>query len=468
MSNHLTTIDSNAFYKCVKLASLTLPDSVTTIGSYAFYGCSGLTSLTIPVSVTSIGDSAFSGCTKLTSLTIGAKIDAPVSSALPGSFHLNGTMVSKPKWSDVTGSWIGHDKNYFKGSVNVTFDPNGGEPVEPTSKDVPYGQAYGELPTSVRSSYYFAGWFTGSSGGVQVTDTTVKYDDVNKLYAHWSSIPPITYTVTFNSEGGEPTGMTRITGTEGKLIEFPDDPTKSGYFFTGWYTSASGGTIITHDYVFSADTTVYAHWSLLPLIFTVTFDPNGGVCDTETAVTDDDGRLFDLPEATRDGYYFEGWFTDRIGGEIITISHVFTENTTVYAHWVLSPTAVTVSFDPNGGHPIPSSMTVGADGRLSELPVVSRGGYHFEGWYIDGQSRAVTLDTVYTSDTVLHAHWSAIYVDDDDEAWYWEHVMKRQAQAVAAQTTTGDNSEEEAAAIIAVAAAAGAVLACAFFAFRKP
>ncbi len=69
--NSVTTIGSDAFYKCGGLTSVTIPNSVTSIGSYAFSGCSGLTSVTIPNSVTSIGNYAFSGCSGLTSVIVG-------------------------------------------------------------------------------------------------------------------------------------------------------------------------------------------------------------------------------------------------------------------------------------------------------------------------------------------------------------------------------------------------------------
>ena len=72
------SIESQAFYNCSDLTSVTIPDSMTSIGSWAFYGCSGLASMTIPVSVTSIGGAAFYGCSSLTTLTFEGKTLATV------------------------------------------------------------------------------------------------------------------------------------------------------------------------------------------------------------------------------------------------------------------------------------------------------------------------------------------------------------------------------------------------------
>lgn len=67
----VTSIGDSAFYECISLASITIPDSVTTIGDWAFVRCTSLTSVTIPDSVTTIGDIAFHGCASLSSLTMG-------------------------------------------------------------------------------------------------------------------------------------------------------------------------------------------------------------------------------------------------------------------------------------------------------------------------------------------------------------------------------------------------------------
>ena len=63
-------IYGEAFQSCIRLTSITIPDSVTSIGWRAFHGCYSLTSVTIGSGVTSIGDYAFCRCDSLTSITI--------------------------------------------------------------------------------------------------------------------------------------------------------------------------------------------------------------------------------------------------------------------------------------------------------------------------------------------------------------------------------------------------------------
>jgi hypothetical protein len=68
----VTSIGGSAFYNCISLTSLTIPNSVTSIGSTAFEFCSGLTSVTLPSSVTTIGRAAFWSCSSLTAITVDA------------------------------------------------------------------------------------------------------------------------------------------------------------------------------------------------------------------------------------------------------------------------------------------------------------------------------------------------------------------------------------------------------------
>ena len=72
--------------------------------------------------------------------------------------------------------------------------------------------------------------------------------------------PSKDHIVTLNPNGGTISVNTVTTDANGKLSSLPM-PTRSGYTFNGWFTAVSGGEKITTDYVFTSDTTVYAHWT---------------------------------------------------------------------------------------------------------------------------------------------------------------------------------------------------------------
>ena len=65
----VTSIGSHVFHLCLRLTSITIPNSVTSIRDYAFKNCN-ITSITIPNSVTSIGEKVFMDNLRLTSIIV--------------------------------------------------------------------------------------------------------------------------------------------------------------------------------------------------------------------------------------------------------------------------------------------------------------------------------------------------------------------------------------------------------------
>ncbi len=74
-------IDFYAFYGCVNLTRVIIPDSVTSIGSWAFTGCEALMGITIPKGVASIKGNTFDGCKNLANITIPSGVTSIGSSA---------------------------------------------------------------------------------------------------------------------------------------------------------------------------------------------------------------------------------------------------------------------------------------------------------------------------------------------------------------------------------------------------
>ena len=71
-----------------------------------------------------------------------------------------------------------------------------------------------------------------------------------------------TVTVTFDSQGGSQVPSQDIT--VGEPASQPDDPTRTGYRFLGWYTAATGGARWDFSQPVTGDQTLYAQWAYLP------------------------------------------------------------------------------------------------------------------------------------------------------------------------------------------------------------
>ena len=186
---------------------------------------------------------------------------------------------------------------------DVRFDANGGkEAYEP--KKVCHGDAYKQFPlTPTRIGYEFAGWFTDAKDGMQV-----KPEDVvtasHTLYAHWKAN---TYTVTFDANEGTVTPAEKTVTYGNTYGELPT-PTRKGYTFVGWFTSAKDGRQVKADaeVTTAADRTLYAHWTQNIYTVTIKADKDGDVIETQQIP---EGGLAKKPakEPVREGYTFVGW-----------------------------------------------------------------------------------------------------------------------------------------------------------------
>ena len=143
--------------------------------------------------------------------------------------------------------------------------------------------------------------------------------------------------------------------------------------------------------------------------YKITFDANGGTLtgknSKDVTYTKSYGTL---PEPTREGYGFAGWYTEKVNGDKIDSSSILDtpEAKTLYAHW--DAKSYTVTFDGNGGTPSYTNKTVVYDAKYGSLPTASRAGYTFLGWYTDvTNGSAVTSDTKVkiTATQTLYAHW---------------------------------------------------------------
>ena len=282
---------------------------------------------------------------------------------------------------EVTISNATGDKNYTANFVantyTVTFDANGGTPKE-SSRVVTYGGPLEDFKKPSRTGYEFKGWFTAAEGGDRVKggdNKIVEFTEDITLYAHWEAVE---YTITYLGLDGatlvEENPTTYTVEDEFAL----NNPTKTGYTFTGWkdaddkvVTGIKKGTTGNQTFTATFEANEYV----------VTFNANGGICNTTAKNVTYDSEYGELPTPTRNGYTFAGWFTAAEDGERIqaTDKVQITEAITLYAHWDVVSYNITYSgLDGATVDENPATYTIETETFTLNNP--TKVGYKFVGW----------------------------------------------------------------------------------------
>lgn len=259
----------------------------------------------------------------------------------------------------------------------LVFNGNGG-----TSKTVvrSSNERVGEMPSSVREGHTFLGWFTDAENGTEITEDTPITREKETYYAHWQINE---YTITFDGNGGSDCG-THTDYYHQPLGTLPESE-RIGHTFGGWWTQATGGERVTAETLIPAlDTTYYAHWDINQ--YRVSFDSNGeGASAVADIVGDYDTELGTLTDSVRRGYVFDGWWTEREGGEEINEhTKIGATDVVYYAHWIIDYFDVTYDFATNGGTSADKTTDVVINGDPVDLsPIAYKDGYEFVGWNTD-------------------------------------------------------------------------------------
>ncbi len=294
-----------------------------------------------------------------------------------------------------------------------------------------------------RTGYIFQGYYTDTEGkGTQIINSNgnfvsgkLTYTTANDtLYAYWI---PISYSINFNLGNGSWSGSSPTNNTQyDTVLNIPNPRPPTGYTFSGWTASGTNfnsttarrgtsssscnttwnGTTKTKNTYFknlsstnSGKVTMTANYTANS--YTVRFNPNGGSVSPTTKSVTYDSTYGTLPTPTRTGYTFTGWTLN--GATITSTTQVKTaSNHTLIAQWKAD--SYTLTFDPNGqgGTVSPTTKTVTYDSTYGDLPIPTRAGYIFIGWYTDKSagSQVLSNTTVKTAKNhSIYAHWQATW-----------------------------------------------------------
>lgn len=229
----------------------------------------------------------------------------------------------------------------------------------------------------------------------------------------YSSDLTVSYTVTYNANGGTGAPSAQTKQYNVSLALSSTIPTRTGYTFLGWSTSATATTATYAtggSYTANASATLYAVWKANQ--YNIAYDLNGGTgaIAPQTKTYGVDLTLSAIIPA-KYGYTFLGWSTNK-NATTATYSAgaKFTTNatTTLYAIWLANQ--YTVTYDANGGQSAPASQskTHGIDIVITN-DTPTKEGYTFKGWALEATPDVIEYEGgdiyFYDTDITLYAIW---------------------------------------------------------------
>ena len=263
------------------------------------------------------------------------------------------------------GSTVTLTAHWEEIQYNVQINYNDGATSNRTISNIPYLTVF-NVPNPTRTAYNFAGWSSSNKD-----DTALVGDSATSCTTSWTS------------------GTTKAT-------------------FFSKLTSTDGRTVI-----------LTANWD--PINYTIDFNLNGGTLsnpfssyNTESTTT--------LPEPSKTGYTFTGWYCAASNGNwrVGTTYPAGTALAGMYGNVSFRATweanTYTLTFDPQGGSVIPTSIQVTYGQTYGYhnggvLPIPTRTDYVFGGWYVqpgNANSNKKTASSTYdiAGDSTIYAYWN--------------------------------------------------------------
>ena len=412
----VTTIGDSAFSNCDNLKELTMSEGVKTLGKYVFQSCDNLESVIIPASVKSMGDYIFNNCSNLEKVTFSGN-ESKISY---GRGTFGGTLFLRPDFSapyksskyytqlnevSLTGDYVkdtisiaASQEGYHEGNSfaemdgsNLSGNKDYAEMAyftcSPSYKWWPYEESYSyggwcgnycnwcmamaSMPQEIH------GWWEMDKDDYPTWSDTV-YAGGDKAYkikagdvihmniGHYCIVTDVrqegdrVIVGTWNGNNNNDVGFdyNEFRASDGYNLTMAEEYNKPGknYDYGERYQ-----VMYIMPYLPENISKVEFH--------NVTFDANEGDLPAEKRVKKlaENTYYGIMPIPVREGFKFDGWYTEKDGGKKITAYHKtgLTQDITLYAHW---SETVKIDSTESGIDPNPLMEVSGSDINIWLIP----------------------------------------------------------------------------------------------------
>ena len=223
------------------------------------------------------------------------------------------------------------------------------------------------------------------------TSNIISTTDVSKTTSNTitsSSTTKTEYVVNFWI--GNDTPYLSINLEEGQKVIKPEDPTKDGYVFLGWYNTSNLITSFDFDSIITENRNVFAKWVKAVTVSFYNIDKEDMVVAQ--------GSFIELSNPTKDGYEFMGWYKDENYLVEFDNTKAIDSDLVLYAKFVKYYNVSFREIDLND-----LKIKEGSKLNISEP---TKEGLTFDGWYLDDKyENKFDLNTPITKDLILYAKW---------------------------------------------------------------
>ncbi len=141
------------------------------------------------------------------------------------------------------------------------------------------------------------------------------------IYSPEFSIVAPYFDVTFESNGGTSINLQHIK--YGEKATKPEDPTKEGYQFEGWYLD---NNLFDFNSLIYEDIKLSAKWSKL---YNISFNTFGGT-SIENQIIKEGNKVTKPQDPTKEDYIFDGWY---YGNNLFDFNEEIHSDKIIYAKW---------------------------------------------------------------------------------------------------------------------------------------